>query len=80
MNLKIARLVLNAKCKIVVFTLSIHVSDFFCGKLNVVHLVACTCMLESNEKICKVQKTEKAYLFKHRYVKVFLVPGRQAYL
>ena len=49
MNLKIARLVLNAKCKIVVFT-SVIV-------LNIVHLVSYIYMLTSNEKISKIEKT-----------------------
>jgi len=52
MNLKNTRLILNAKCKIVVFT-SVIVRD----KQNIVHLVTYIYMLTSNEEISKIEKT-----------------------
>ena len=35
----------------------VHVSDCFCDKQNIVHLVAYTYMLTSNEEIPKIEKT-----------------------
>ena len=50
MNLKNARLVLNAKCEIVVFTLI--VSDLsICEKQNIVQVVAFIYVATSNEEI-----------------------------
>ena len=51
MNLKIIRLVLNAKCGIVVR--AVYVSD----KHNIVHLFGYIYMLTSNEEISKIEKT-----------------------
>ena len=73
-NLKIARLVLNAKCKIVVFT-QCSCQWLLRDKQNIVHLVSYIYMLPSNEEISKIEKT---YLEKHR--QVFLVPDGQASL
>ena len=50
MNLKIARLVLNSKCEITVFTRSSR-QGLFCDKQNIVHLVAYIYMLTSSEEI-----------------------------
>ena len=56
MNLKNARLGLNAKCKIVMFTLI--VSDFsMCDKQNIAQVVAFIYVLTSNEEISKIEKT-----------------------
>ena len=56
MNLKIARLVLNAKFKIVVFTQCSR-QWLLCDKQNIVHLVVYIYMLTSNEEISKIEKT-----------------------
>ena len=72
MNLKIARLVLNAKGKVVVSTQCSR-QWLLCDKQNIVHLVAYIHMLTSNEEISKIEKT---YLLKHR--QVFLVPDGEA--
>ena len=66
MNLKIAKLVLNAKFKIVVFTQCSR-QRLLCDKQNIVHLVAYIYMLPSNEEISKIEKT-------------YLVPDGQASL
>ena len=57
MNLKIARLVLNVKCEVVMFTQCSR--QWLCyDKQNIVHLVAYIHMLTSiNEKIFKTEKT-----------------------
>ena len=55
MNLKIAWLLLNAKCEIVVFTQCSSVIVFY--NQNIVHLVAYIYMLISNEEISKIEKT-----------------------
>ena len=57
MNLKIARLVLNAKYKIAC-SRRVHVSDGFgINRIYIVHLVAYIYMLKSNEEISKIEKT-----------------------
>ena len=78
MKLKIVRLVLNAKCEIVVH--AVFTSVIVLAVINkiyiVVHLVAYISRLSSNEEISKIEKT---YLYlKHR--QVFLVPDGQASL
>ena len=56
MNLKNARLGLNAKCEIAAFTLI--VSDFsICHKQNIAQVVAFIYVLTSNEEISKIEKT-----------------------
>ena len=55
MNLKNARIVLNVKCKIVVFTL--FVSDLsICDKQNIVQVVAFIYILASNKEISNIEK------------------------
>ena len=56
-NLKNARLLLNAKCKIVVFTLIVS-NLSICDKQNRVQAVAFIYVLTSNEEI---SKTDKGY-------------------
>ena len=56
MNLKIIRLVLNAKGKIVVSTQCSR-QGLLCDKENIVHLVAYIYMLTSNEEISKFERT-----------------------
>jgi len=55
MKVKIAKLVLNVKCEIVVFTQCSR-QRFFCDEQNIVHLAASTCiyMLTSNEEISEI--------------------------
>ena len=52
MNFQIARLDLNAKCQIAVFTQS-SLRGLFCDKQNIVHLVAFIYMLTSSEDTSK---------------------------
>jgi len=56
MNLKNARLILNAKCKIVVFTLTVS-NLSTCDKQNIVQVVAFIYTLTSNEEISKIENT-----------------------
>ena len=61
MNVKIVRLVLNAKCEIVVHAVfaSVIVLTVINNLENIVHLVAYIYMFTSNAEISKI---EKAYL------------------
>ena len=55
--MKIAWLLLNSKCEIVVFTECSRQSLLNCDNQNIVHLVAYIYMLMSNEEISKIEKT-----------------------
>ena len=63
MNLKIARLLLNAKCEIVVFTQCSRQWLLNYDNQNIVHLVAYIYMLISNEEISKIADLHVAVIW-----------------